>query len=397
MEDFVPFISNIREVFARCGKELEFDLPQIALVGGKGTGKSSLLESLVGKDFLPRIATRTPLVLNLRKSDCREHGIFLHRPGEKIHDFSRIREEIANQTVIRAGAGRNISSIPITLTIFSPEVADLNLIDLPGIVRVRLDCQPHNFVEQTKSTILEYISKEETIILTASDGSEGLAMSQALELAMMVDTTGARTIGVITKLDIAQDIAMAELDNNVVPLKLGHVGVVLRSEADIETGVTIEMTREKEQLFFEERREFDHLAGKRGTRYLSSVMDKLLKTKIIPSLTGLKAELVRGAKEATCRIEELAPLCSASHQRRKIYKLIDDIRNAIIVDLTGNSSTRFPTSTGYSSGFKIAKTVAYFKDKLGSEISDISEETIGYVIVNSAGVNFLQYNLNSAL
>ncbi|OXA39339.1 Dynamin-A [Folsomia candida] len=176
------------------------NLPQFALVGGKGTGKSSLLESLVGKDFLPRGATRAPLVLNLRKSDCQEQGIFLHRPGEKIHDFSRIREEIANRTVI-----------------------------LAGLVRLSLDCQPDNFVEQTKSTIMEYISKEETIILAVT--AEGLVMSQALEQAMMVDPEGARTIGVITKLDRAQDIAMAELDNKVVPLKWGHVGVVLRSEA----------------------------------------------------------------------------------------------------------------------------------------------------------------------
>ncbi|OXA41358.1 Dynamin [Folsomia candida] len=391
MEDLVPFISNIKEVFARCDKEFAFDLPQIALVGGKGTGKSSLLETLVGKNFLPRGATRAPLVLNLQNSNCLEHGIFLHRPGEKIHDFARIREEIANQTVFLAGEGRNISRTPLTLTIFSPEVADLNLIDLPGIVGARLAGQPHDFVEQVKSTILKYISKAGTIILAVSDGTEGLAMSQSLELAKMVDPKGERRIGVIIKLDLSQHIAMAELDNRVVPLKLGHVGV------DINNGVTIEEAREKEELFFEERSEFDHLAGKRGTRYLSSVMDELVKSQIFSRLAGVKAEMVRGLKEATCRIEELTPLYSASHQRKKIYKLMDNIRNSIIVDLTGNSSTLFPTTTGCSSGSKIAQTVAHHKEKLSSEICHISEETIGYAIVNSAGVHSLHYNLNSAL
>ncbi|XP_035715843.1 dynamin [Folsomia candida] len=368
MEDLVPFISNIKEVFARCDKEFAFDLPQIALVGGKGTGKSSLLETLVGKNFLPRGATRAPLVLNLQNSNCLEHGIFLHRPGEKIHDFARIREEIANQTVF-----------------------------LAGIVGARLAGQPHDFVEQVKSTILKYISKAGTIILAVSDGTEGLAMSQSLELAKMVDPKGERRIGVIIKLDLSQHIAMAELDNRVVPLKLGHVGVVLRSEADINNGVTIEEAREKEELFFEERSEFDHLAGKRGTRYLSSVMDELVKSQIFSRLAGVKAEMVRGLKEATCRIEELTPLYSASHQRKKIYKLMDNIRNSIIVDLTGNSSTLFPTTTGCSSGSKIAQTVAHHKEKLSSEICHISEETIGYAIVNSAGVHSLHYNLNSAL
>ncbi|OXA39340.1 Dynamin [Folsomia candida] len=158
------------------------------------------------------------------------------------------------------------------------------------------------------------------------------------------------------------------------------------------------MAREKEQVFFAERREFDHLAGKLGTRYLSSVMDELLRMKIISSLKGLKADIVKGLEEATCKIEELTPLCSASHQQDlQVSRLMDDIINSIIVDLTGNTSTLSPTTTGYSSGSKITKMVEHHKEKLHSEIYDISEETIGYVIVNSAGVNYLQYNLNAVL
>ena len=47
---------------------LAFDLPQIAVIGGQSSGKSSVLESFVGRDFLPRgnnIVTRRPLVLQL--------------------------------------------------------------------------------------------------------------------------------------------------------------------------------------------------------------------------------------------------------------------------------------------------------------------------------------------
>ena len=46
------------------------ELPQIVVVGSQSTGKSSVLESIVGKDFLPRgtgIVTRCPLVLQLRR------------------------------------------------------------------------------------------------------------------------------------------------------------------------------------------------------------------------------------------------------------------------------------------------------------------------------------------
>ena len=45
------------------------DLPQIVVVGSQSAGKSSVLESIVGRDFLPRgngIVTRCPLMLSLK-------------------------------------------------------------------------------------------------------------------------------------------------------------------------------------------------------------------------------------------------------------------------------------------------------------------------------------------
>lgn len=44
------------------------DLPQITVIGSQSSGKSSVLENIVGRDFLPRgsgIVTRRPLVLQL--------------------------------------------------------------------------------------------------------------------------------------------------------------------------------------------------------------------------------------------------------------------------------------------------------------------------------------------
>ncbi|XP_035700454.1 uncharacterized protein LOC110861252 isoform X1 [Folsomia candida] len=99
------------------------------------------------------------------------------------------------------------------------------------------------------------------------------------------------------------------------------------------------MAREKEQVFFAERREFDHLAGKLGTRYLSSVMDELLRMKIISSLKGLKADIVKGLEEATCKIEELTPLCSASHQQDlQLQEKIQSVKNLAIQHVTASRS-----------------------------------------------------------
>ena len=49
-------------------KEMNEDLPQICVVGSQSVGKSSVIESLSGFDFLPKgvgIATRVPAILKL--------------------------------------------------------------------------------------------------------------------------------------------------------------------------------------------------------------------------------------------------------------------------------------------------------------------------------------------
>ena len=51
--------------------DFKLDLPQVAVVGSQSSGKSSVLEALVGRDFLPRgpeICTRRPLVLQLARA-----------------------------------------------------------------------------------------------------------------------------------------------------------------------------------------------------------------------------------------------------------------------------------------------------------------------------------------
>ena len=69
-------------------------------------------------------------------ADNREYGEFLHRRGEKFYDFDQIREEIDRRTDELAGGSKNISNKPISLTIYSPKVLDLTLVDLPGLTKV---------------------------------------------------------------------------------------------------------------------------------------------------------------------------------------------------------------------------------------------------------------------
>ena len=54
---------------------------------------------------------------------------------------------------------------PITLTVSRPDLPDLTLVDLPGIVRVPIGDQPSDIYDQISEVIRQYIEPEESIIL----------------------------------------------------------------------------------------------------------------------------------------------------------------------------------------------------------------------------------------
>lgn len=115
----------------------------MVVVGAQSTGKSSVLEAIVGKDFLPRgsgIVTRRPIILQLHHTppDFVEYAEFAHKKGQKFYDYNQVRKEIEFETEQLAGQNKGISSSPIIVKIYSPNVVDLNLVDLPGITKVKI-------------------------------------------------------------------------------------------------------------------------------------------------------------------------------------------------------------------------------------------------------------------
>ena len=103
---------------------MNIDLPQIVVVGGQSSGKSSVLESIVGRDFLPRgntIVTRRPTCITLVNTPHaqKDWAEFAHKPGEKYFDFSKVREEIEMNTDLVCGRNKDISGVPILIKIFS--------------------------------------------------------------------------------------------------------------------------------------------------------------------------------------------------------------------------------------------------------------------------------------
>ena len=123
MKDIISTINKLQDIFSVTGQNLGLQLPQIAVVGGQSAGKSSVLESFVGKDFLPRgsgIVTRRPLVLQLNYSGNGEWAEFLHTGDKQFKDFESVREEIDAETDRETGHNKGISKKPINLRVYSP-------------------------------------------------------------------------------------------------------------------------------------------------------------------------------------------------------------------------------------------------------------------------------------
>ncbi|MED6254124.1 Dynamin-2, partial [Ataeniobius toweri] len=295
MEDLIPLVNRLQDAFSSIGQACNLDLPQIAVVGGQSAGKSSVLENFVGRDFLPRgsgIVTRRPLVLQLISANA-EWAEFLHCKGKKFTDFDEVRQEIEGETDRVTGANKGISPIPINLRVYSPHVLNLTLIDLPGITKVPVGDQPADIEQQIRDMIMQFISRESCLILAVTPANTDLANSDALKLAKDVDPQGLRTIGVITKLDLMDEGTDARdvLENKLLPLRRGYIGVVNRSQKDIDGKKDIKAALEAERKFFLSHPGYRHIADKMGTPRLQQVLNQQLTNHIRDTLPAFRSKL----------------------------------------------------------------------------------------------------------
>ncbi|KAL9262493.1 Phragmoplastin DRP1E-like protein [Drosera capensis] len=308
-------------------------LPTVAVVGGQSSGKSSVLESIVGRDFLPRgsgIVTRRPLVLQLHKMEggAQEYAEFLHLPKRRFTDFAAVRKEIQDETDRVTGKTKMISPVPIHLSIYSPNVVNLTLVDLPGLTKVAVEGQPDSIVEDIENMVRSYVAKPNCIILAISPANQDIATSDAIKLAREVDPSGERTFGVLTKLDLMDKgtNALDVLEGRSYRLQQPWVGIVNRSQADINKNVDMIAARRNEREYFATSPDYSHLASKMGSEYLAKLLSKHLESVIrarIPSITSLisknidelEAELDRlgrpVAVDAGAQLYTILELCRA--------------------------------------------------------------------------------------
>lgn len=252
------------------------------------------------------MVTRRPIELTLIHTpptdgqNPMEYGEFPGLGLGKITDFADIQRTLTDLN-LAVPASDAISNDPIDLRIYSSNVPDLTLIDLPGYVQISSMEQPETLKEKIASLCDKYI-REPNIILAVCAADVDLANSPALRASRKVDPLGLRTIGVITKMDLVPPNQGASiLTGNRYPLHLGYVGVVAKSsgkksKAD-STAVAVQ--RGENDYFGAHRDVFAKSTMMVGTDTLRRRLMEVLESSMASSLHGITNAVQLELEEAT--------------------------------------------------------------------------------------------------
>jgi dynamin 1-like protein len=169
-----------------------------------------------------------------------------------------------------AGNNKDINPQPIIVKVYSRNVVDLTLVDLPGMTKIPCGDQPSDIEKKILDLCYQYTVPKTAIIMAVTPANQDLANSDALKLARKVDPYGERTIGVLTKIDLMDEgtSALDIIQGKVYPLKLGYIGVVCRSQKDIMAYKPIKEAIAAEENFFRTSPTYAPFASKLGTGYL---------------------------------------------------------------------------------------------------------------------------------
>ncbi|PXF46671.1 Dynamin-related protein 3B [Gracilariopsis chorda] len=380
IDRLLPVVNKLHNIFQRCGLADPIDLPQIVVVGSQSSGKSSVLESIVGFDFLPRgtgVVTRSPILIQLNKirtvddSQPAQRWVeFLHAPDKRFETEADIQAEIIRETERVAGKNKKLTPTAVIMKVFSTQVVDLTLIDLPGLTKVPVGDQPPDIEKLVRAMIYSYIEKPNTIILAVHPANTDIATSDALQMAGRVDPQGLRTLGVVTKLDLmdAGTNALDMLLGRIIPLRRGYVGVVNRSQADLDTKATVTQARVAEKAFFQSHPVYAPYAAKMGSQYLAELLSAMLMEHIRNVLPSIRTKITTQLSDVREQLASLGPeVCGADDSSGTLLHLLTNYASAFSDAIDGRPKA--PIATNELAGG--ARISFIFHDKFGRQLANM--------------------------
>ena len=332
---FVELSSNFNSVSKQLGFNISF--PSIVLVGSQSSGKSTLVNRLIGMKVIPtggKMVTRTPInihLINEQKDEKIELGIYqrgnwcsLKTLNFNMINFDNdIKNDIIRLTNDLAGNNKNIASTEIHLKIYKKDVPNLNFIDLPGLTAIACTDkgQPENIKEQITNLITNYIS-ENNIIMCVMPAREDLETDMALELVKRYDKDGSRSIGVLTKVDLMNETSdlTCYLNNTMsADLKLKYGYFLLKNNS------LVKPEKEEEMNFFKNKGIYLEYNSFLGIDNLIDKMNKIQMQCIYNKLPEISSFIKDKTTFYQSKLDEIGELPNEKTRSKKFTEIINNI------------------------------------------------------------------------
>ncbi|KHN94070.1 Dynamin [Metarhizium album ARSEF 1941] len=204
-------------------------LPQIVVVGDQSAGKSSVLEAISGTPFPRDAGACTRFATEIRLRRAKETSLrvsIIPDRSRPLNDQARLAQyggnitgDVPFETMMRDAtnliaprdipgrfAARDIHVIDKS----GPDMPLLTLVDLPGLVRIANRDQSEADIQTIEALSDRYMKSSRTIILAVIGGNTDYVQAPILKKARQFDPKGSRTIGVLTKPDMTEQIGLEE-------------------------------------------------------------------------------------------------------------------------------------------------------------------------------------------
>ncbi|RSL99064.1 hypothetical protein CDV31_012360 [Fusarium ambrosium] len=208
--------------------------PQLVIVGGQSSGKSSLLQSLTGIPFPVNsgCCTRWPTRIVSRRTGPGSKDSFrisieppdVNVPGmepasEDISSYShqgntltkdefvRTIDEVSDRMGISPGTGRgakNFASEVFKIELSGPNRSYFSILDLPGTFNNSVNVNKQDPF-QVEAMIIEYMKNPDNIVICVLDAPTDFVRQDAFTLASKYISDQERLVGVFTKCDMIQN------------------------------------------------------------------------------------------------------------------------------------------------------------------------------------------------
>ncbi|KAF3811106.1 Interferon-induced GTP-binding protein Mx2 [Colletotrichum gloeosporioides] len=333
------------------GVDQELHIPQLVIVGGQSTGKSSLLQTLtdipfpVGAGCCTRFPTRivsrrTPPgsgnTVKITIEACEWEDHFEYPQDDKyksyaytsdrltVAEFEMIMEEVSTEYMgIKCGRGpgkKNFAKEILRIDLGGPSRSHFSILDLPGIFTNPFSVNDFE-MNALKKTIADYMEEPETIVICVADAVTDLANQEIFKMADdLVEQD--RFVGVFTKCDLLQDpTVVVELANELGDSSHEHTSefdcwFVVRSRSDKDND-SFDLQRAENMLFdkppWNEVRE-----DRRGSGMLKRYLSNLLYSRLCDSVPDIQ-ESISDALWAANNLRTRLGDARSSHRLRQLY------------------------------------------------------------------------------